>query len=219
MDIETNTIDKIFKALNDQIKAHKGHPYSIAVCGCTALIAKGLINRKTRDVDVLGEVSIDNGKTIIKKTVEFPSWFIKAVNAVGFESNMPDNWFNAGPTMQVDYGLPEGIESRLEKISYGEYLKIYYISRFDQIFFKLNHSICVGGEGYHVDDLFNLNPTQEEIYQACIWLLNQYKSEHIKQGLLDFLKKSNLILDRTFYERLNPVTAKSIVPARKIVHP
>ena len=56
MYIETKTIDKIFKTLNEHLKAHKGHHYSIVVCGCTALIAKGLINRKTKDVDVLGEV-------------------------------------------------------------------------------------------------------------------------------------------------------------------
>lgn len=202
MDIEAKTIDKIFKTLNDHLKVHKGNPYSIVVCGCTALIAKGLINRKTKDVDVLGEVSIINGKIIIKKLLKFPLWFLKAVYTVSIDLNMPGNWFNAGPTMQVDYGLPNGIESRLEKISYGDLLDIYYISRIDQIFFKLNHSICVGGSGYQVDDLFNLNPTREEIFKACIWMLDQYKSESIKQSLLDFLKKSDFILDRTFKERI-----------------
>ena len=126
MDIEAKTIDKIFKILNDHLKVHKGNPYSIVVCGCTALIAKGLINRKTKDVDVLGEVSIINGKIIIKKLLKFPLWFLKAVYTVSIDLNMPGNWFNAGPTMQVDYGLPNGIESRLEKISYGDLLDIYY---------------------------------------------------------------------------------------------
>jgi hypothetical protein len=208
MHIEKKTIDKIFRTLNEHLKVHKGNHYSIVVCGCTALIAKGLINRKTKDVDVLGEVLIINGKIIIKKILQFPSWFIKAVYTVSMDLNMPDNWFNAGPTMQVDFGLPKGIESRLEKISYGDLLDIYYISRIDQIFFKLNHSICVGGSGYQVDDLFNLNPTQQEIFAACIWVLDQYKSENIKQSLLNFLKKSGFNLDITFKERikLHPCT-------------
>ena len=202
MDIETKTIDKIFMTLNEHLKAQDGNHYSIVVCGCTALIAKGLVKRKTKDVDVLGEISIIDGELIIKKIIQFPSWFIKAVYTASKDLNMPKNWFNAGPTMQVDYGLPKGIESRLEKISYGDLLDIYYISRIDQIFFKLNHSICVGGSGYQVDDLINLKPTQEEIFEACIWVLDQYKSESIKQDLLDFLKKSDLTLDKNFKERI-----------------
>lgn len=202
MDIEGKTVKKIFKTLNDHLKIHNGHHYSIVVCGCTALIAKGLTKRKTKDVDVLGEVSIINGEIIIKKILQFPSYFIEAVYTVSMDLNMQENWINAGPTMQVDYGLPDGIESRLEKISYGGFLDIYYISRIDQIFFKLNHSICVGGTGYQVDDLFNLNPTQEEIFNACMWVLDQYKSESIKQDLLDFLKKSDFILERTFQDRI-----------------
>lgn len=193
MDIEKKTIDKIFKALNDQIGIHNGHLYSLVICGCTALIARGLADRKTKDIDVLGEVSLIDGSPVIKRIHRFPSWFTASVNAVYIDLKMPDNWFNAGPSIQVDYGLPEGIESRLEKKSYGDFLNIYYISRIDQIHFKLNHSLCIGGIGYQVDDLIKLNPTQDEIIQACTWLLDQYKSENIKKSLLDFLERAGLL--------------------------
>lgn len=202
MDIEAKTIDIIFKAINDQIKLHKGQPYSIVVCGCTALIAKGLTNRKTKDVDVLGEVVENNGEINIKKINQFPSWLIRTIYEVSMNFKMPGNWFNAGPTMQLDYGLPCGFESRLEKMEYGDFFNVYYISRFDQIFFKLNHSICVGGTGYQVEDLLNLNPTQEELFQAYKWMLTQYNSESIRESLLHFLKKWDIMPDQILQESL-----------------
>jgi hypothetical protein len=154
-------------------------------------------------VDVLGEIEENAGKISIKKILRFPSWLVSAVYSVSMELNMPVNWFNAGPTQQLDYGLPSGFEARLEKISYGEYLNIYYISRIDQIFFKLNHSICVGGIGYQVDDLFSLNPTGEELFQACKWVLNQYNSKDVREILLNFLKKRKLwvLLDKVKKEK------------------
>ena len=53
--IEAKLIDRIFKALDRQIGVHSGIPFSIVVCGGTALAALGLIRRTTKDVDVLSQ--------------------------------------------------------------------------------------------------------------------------------------------------------------------
>ena len=73
--IEKRLIDKIFKALDLQIGVHSGLPFSIVVCGGTALAALGLIRRTTKDVDVLGEVILKEQKIEIKKIDRFPQWF------------------------------------------------------------------------------------------------------------------------------------------------
>ena len=85
----------------------------------------------------------------------------------------------------MDSGLPDGFEKRLVKRQYGNYLTIYYISRLDQIYFKLYAS--VDRNGYHVDDLFQLKPTQQEIEDAARWVIGQDVSIGFKSILIDFL--------------------------------
>ena len=70
--IEKKLINKIFTALDRQIGVHSGLPFSIVVCGGTALAALGLIRRTTKDVDVLGEVVLKEQKIEIKKIDRFP---------------------------------------------------------------------------------------------------------------------------------------------------
>lgn len=185
--IEANNIDKIFKALDAQIGVHGGMPYSIVVCGGTALAALGLILRTTRDVDVLGEVVLKEQKTEIKKIDDFPQWFQEASRVVKRDFGLTKYWIDTGPTFQVDAGLPEGFGDRLVRKAYGKYLTVYFISRIDQIYFKLFASL--DRAGYHVDDLFNLNPSKEEMLEAVGWVLTQDTSKEFKTKLNEFLKK------------------------------
>jgi len=87
----------------------------------------------------------------------------------------------------VESGLPEGFAERLVRKSFGKYLTVYFISRIDQIHFKLFASLDRGG--YHIDDLFNLNPSKEEMLRAAKWVLTQDDSMEFKTKLLDFLEK------------------------------
>jgi hypothetical protein len=185
--ITPNNLDEILKALDRQIQVHDGSPISLVICGGTALFALGLVLRTTRDVDVLGTVSKEHGQILVMKINKFPKFLIEAANAVQKDFGLPDGWLNKGPTSQVDSGLPQGFEKRLIKKQYGDYLSIYYISRLDQINFKLY--AAVDRNGYHVDDLFQLNPTQREIEAAARWVLTQDVSIGFKTILKDFLRK------------------------------
>ena len=182
--ISSESIEKIFTALNKNIKFNKGRKISIVVCGGTALFVMGLINRTTRDVDVLGLVDEKNKGTIsyLKK---FPDWFLKSANTVARDFNLPDDWINLGPAEQIKSGLPEGLFKRLKRKEYGKHLNVYFISRIDQIFFKLYASLDRGG--YHVDDLWELEPTEKELFNACRWVLTQDVSAGFKSILLSFL--------------------------------
>lgn len=185
--IEAKTIDKIFNALDRQIGVHGGLPFSIVVCGGTALAALDLVLRTTRDVDVLGEVVLVKQKIEIKKIDHFPQWFSEASEVVGRDFGLTKYWIDKGPAFQVESGLPEGFEERLVQKNYGKYLTVYFISRIDQIHFKLFASLDRGG--YHIDDLFNLNPSIDEMSKAAKWVLTQDDSLELKTKLHDFLEK------------------------------
>jgi hypothetical protein len=185
--LNKNNLDEILHALDRQIEVHGGSPISLVVCGGTALFALGLILRTTKDIDVLGTLSKEHGQILIKRINKFPKYFTDASKAVQRDFRLPEGWINKGPTSQVDSGLPQGFEKRLVKKQYGNYLSIYYISRLDQIHFKLYAS--VDRNDYHVDDLFQLKPKQQEIEEAARWVLNQDVSIGFKTILIDFLRK------------------------------
>ena len=159
--VEPRIIDEIFTALDRQIEVHGGDALGLVVCGGTALAALGLVMRTTKDVDVLGMVLDTPNGLFIKKLTEFPESLVEAANTVRQDFDLPENWLNLGPASQVESGLPEGFEERLVRRRYGKYLTIYFISRIDQIHFKLYAAVDRGE--YHVEDLKALKPTDEEI--------------------------------------------------------
>ncbi len=169
--INNGNIEEIFYALDRQIGVYSGSHIALVVCGGTALSALGLVSRTTKDVDVLGQVEIIDGKIRITKINEFPCWLKEAANTVGRDFDLPENWLNLGPASQLDTGLPDGFEERLIKKRYGTFLTVYFISRVDQIFFKLYAALDRGD--YHVQDLFALKPTFKEMEEATQWILTQ----------------------------------------------
>ncbi len=187
--IEQKNVEKIFEALNSQIGAHNGILIKLVVCGGTALTVLNLVNRTTKDVDVLGLV-VENTKNISVKRIEnFPEWFEESAKVVQRDFGLSDNWINLGPASQVELGLPDGFEGRLVKKRYGKYLTVYFISRLDQIYFKLY--AAVDSNDYHTDDLFALKPTDKEIEMATQWVLTQDVSEGFRFLLKDFLRRNN----------------------------
>ena len=156
MQINYKIVDEIFTALDRQIGVLNGTPINLVVCGGTALAALGLVTRTTRDVDVLGTVSATESGLTVHRIKEFPQWLIEAAGKVGRDFDLPKNWLNLGPASQVDSGLPKGLEKRLIDRRYGQYLTIYFISRIDQLHFKLY--AAVDRDDYHVQDSLLLCP-------------------------------------------------------------
>jgi len=189
MAIEISNINEVFKALDQQIGIHGGSSINLVVCGGTALAALGLLNRTTKDTDVLGIIEETGEEIKILKIEEFPDWLAIAARKVARDFDLPDTWLNLGPAFQLESGLPEGFVKRLTKKNYGKYLNIYYISRIDQIHFKLY--AAVDRNDYHTQDLFYLEPSEKELEEAAKWVLTQDVSETFKLLLKDFLKRSD----------------------------
>jgi len=82
-------------------------------------------------------------------------------------------------------GLPQGFNDRLITRVIGPALTIHYISRIDQIYFKLYASVDRGG--YHIDDLLALAPSSDELAAAGRWSCTHDVSENFANLLRDFL--------------------------------
>lgn len=181
------TITNLLTALGKQINFMKKGPIQIVVCGGASMNVLGQINRTTKDIDVLGILKREKSGKLKTEEAVFPSWFIEATNKVKKDFDLPDNWINAEPASLVRLGLPKGFERRLKKIRYGRSFSVCYISRLDQIHFKLYASADRGG--HHINDLLLLSPKDEEIKQAARWCMTHDVSAGFRLVLMELLKE------------------------------
>ncbi len=182
-------IEVVLLALAEQLEAQGVRRLEIVVCGGAALNILGFVKRTTKDIDLIAYV--DEGKdgiTVITKASPLKPELIKAAEKVQKDFNLPDKWINAAPAVVVDLGLPQGLMDRVQIRTYGKSLVIHFLSRFDQIHFKLYAAVDQSG-GKHLDDLMALKPTHEEMEQASRWSMSQDVSEGYKGALKDMLTK------------------------------
>ncbi len=188
-ELTKDIINKTLKLLNDRMELNGTSPIKIVVCGGSALIAANLVNRVTKDIDI---VALMNKKAQLIEPVPLPIDFMKAAKQVGELLDLPDDWINNGPSSNeggiFQLGLPELFTERLQEVKYGDALTVYFISRLDQIHFKLWAAVDRFG-GYHADDLIALNPTMEEILQAAKWSMKLDPSAGYHEMLKMFLRQ------------------------------
>lgn len=165
-------IEMLLIKLADVYEALEGPPLKIFICGGAALSVLGLVDRTTKDIDIVAPC-------------ELPPTFFDAAKIVGREFGLPENWINQGPKMLAEMGLPDGFENRAFTKRYGKRLTACFASRLDQIFFKTYAS--VDRAGYHVDDLLALGPTTDELIAAAAWCMQHDVSEAFKGQMRSML--------------------------------
>jgi hypothetical protein len=169
--------ERLLSALSEQLAA-AGQRYELVVIGGSGLLALGIIERSTRDVDLLALRSDDE----LGSAKPMPAALEAARNRVARDFSLPADWLNPGPTDLLDFGLPEGFIDRLERRDYGQALTVYFASRYDQIHFKL-YALVDQGPGKHEEDLQALSPTEEELVAAARWSRSHDPSEGYAQVL------------------------------------
>ena len=180
-------MDEIFLALERHIKEEGGTKVSLVIIGGTAMAVIGrFVRQATKDVDVLGEAVEYEGQVEIRKLSHFPPFLERAIRKVARDFRLPENWMNLGPASQLDLGLPDGFHDRLIRRDYGSHLVLYFAGREDLIHLKL--FAAVDRDDYHVQDLFALQPTREELLRAARWVLSQDVSPEFRVILEDFLR-------------------------------
>lgn len=169
-------ISEYLTALANTYEALQGPSLRVVICGGAALLAIGLIDRATKDIDLLGPPQL-------------PPEFWEAAQTTADYYQLPKNWINLGPSSLWNSGLPIGYEKRLIPLTLphaATLLRYSLISRFDQIHLKL-YAAVDQGPSRHVQDLMRLQPTEEELLSAARWCLTQDVSEAFRGVLLDML--------------------------------
>jgi len=180
-------VDNILSALGEQLEQLAGEAIEMIVCGGSALNVLGLVQRTTRDVDVLAYINrTETGNALLIKADPLHHDLIAAAKKVGRDFNLPETWLNAGPASAVDLGLPDGLMARVLTRRYGQKLIVHFLGRYDQIHFKL-YAVVDQGAGKHLDDLMDLNPTVEELEKAARWSMTHDVSAGFRQGMKDVL--------------------------------
>jgi hypothetical protein len=151
-----------------------GPALEVAICGGTALNLSGLLERPTKDVDVLSPE-------------KWPPELQKSVELTAARFGLKPDWMNPGPVDLLLMGLPHGYFERCETLRFQERLVYLITTRLDQIHFKLYASVDRGG--YHMTDLKSLNPTTDEIFQAASWCFTHDVSKGFRMVMIDFLEK------------------------------
>ncbi len=165
------------EALSQTLEA-RGLRYELVAVGGTSLLLLGLIDRPTRDLDVVATVEAGRYHAL----PDLPSPLAEAVRDVGEVMGIGPNWLNSGPAGLLDFGLPEGFAERAEIRSYGA-LTLHVASRVDQIALKLYAAADQGLTSKHMADLRGLTPTGSELLTAARWTRTHDPSPGFAQEL------------------------------------
>lgn len=176
-------LEDALRILGHLVAVRKRPAIHLVVCGGSALIALNLATRTTNDVDVLAV--LERGE--LRCARPLPAWLLDDAKAVGSELNLPENWLNDGPADESLFrlGLPAGFAERLVLREFGPSLRVSFISRYDQIHFKLYAAADQGGR--HFTDLKKLLPTKEELHAAARWTFTQDASDAFRQAVREVL--------------------------------
>ncbi len=127
------------------------------VIGGSALALLGVIDRQTRDFDILHPELATN-------IAEAAREFAAHMRREGVE--LSDNWFNNGP-LQLAEILPDGWRLRLRTAFDGQALRLTTLGRTDLLRTKL-FALC--DRGSDLGDCLALRPTSHELDEAEPWL-------------------------------------------------
>ena len=180
--ISSKILDTALHVLEEQLRLAGSSPIRLVVCGGSALIALALVLRTTKDVDVL---ALSSATGELYSAEPLPDSLKKAAEVTANALRLPIDWLNAGPASLFSMGLPEGLSKRLSQVNIGPSLTVLYVSRIDQIYFKLYAAVDRGG--YHISDLSILSPTSNELFDAAQWTMTHDVSEGFREMLKQLL--------------------------------
>lgn len=147
--------ERALRAVGEILEA-EGQSVAIVVVGGSALNLLGVVERVTRDVDVIA--------------VGYPP---DAAALVAADLGLDEDWINTGPALQWKQGLPPGLEGRVRWRRYAN-LNVGVVDRRDLVFLKLYAAAdSTGPTSVHYQDLIALRPSDEELQSARAWTLTQ----------------------------------------------
>ena len=176
--LEPATLEAALHALGEVLEARR-LAYDVVAAGGSSLMLLGLLERPTRDLDVVALV--ESGRYV--KANPLPSPLADAALDVGETLGIGGAWLNAGPTDLLDFGLPPGFADRVETRRYDA-LTLRLASRLDQICQKLYAAVDQGPRSKHFEDVVRLAPSDDELLFAARWSITRDPSEGFRADLV-----------------------------------
>jgi hypothetical protein len=184
----------LLRELNDALAIEGAEPVDWIICGGTALRILGLVERSTRDVDVISGWS--SATLEVVPIDRFPRAVERAIVRVAEAhpelrtSGIP--WVNLGASGLLDFGLPPGCTQRLTTRAIGPHLTLRLPDRRDLIAFKLFAAADAahGRQSVHTSDVRALAPTEDELRCAIDWVITIPDPNHqLRAELREFLQE------------------------------
>lgn len=163
-------MEAMLRAVGERLRSRRTTA-DIVVLGGAALNLLGLVDRSTRDVDVLARTDPATGA--LRHPEPLPDALRAAIAEVALDFGEPADWMNTAVALQWVTGLPPGIAARIEWRDFDA-LRVGLVAREDLIAFKLYASADqIGPASVHVSDLLALRPTPRELSEAAAWIHTQ----------------------------------------------
>jgi hypothetical protein len=150
------------------------------VVGGSALVLIGIIDRPTRDVDVLHP-------DLPRQIADASRIFAQEMRRRGIE--LADTWLNNGPS-SLSKVLPDGWRDRTQPAFSGRALSLETLGRADLLKTKL-FALC--DRGTDLADCIAFSPTAEELEAAMPWIALQDANEswpsHVETTIRDLRRR------------------------------
>jgi len=154
-----------------------GNYLEVSICGGAALNLAGYVARVTKDINILAPENL-------------PDIFKESIHITANYFGLKPDFINQGPVDLLKWGLPNGFESRCERLKFCPHLVFLIASRLDQIHFKLWAAIDRSWGDQHLQDLRALKPTDDELEKAVRWCFMHDTSKGFREITVDFLEKN-----------------------------
>jgi len=167
----TFSLDQALRATGE-ILTRRGQTAAIVVVGGTALNLLQVVERTTRDVDVIatGILQPEGPPTDIQPPEPLPKALTDAIATVARDLGLPADWLNTTVAGQWQTGLPPGFASRITWNRHAG-LWVGLAGRLDLIYLKLYAAADeTGPASRHFADLVALRPTADELAGARAWI-------------------------------------------------
>jgi len=163
-------IERALQAVGELLAADDFR-FGVVVIGGAALNLLGVVDRATRDVDVVAVTEVPGHiESIARPPSHLPAALTAAITQVARDFELPDNWMNTGPAGQWDIGFLQGFAARIAWTTYGG-LDVGLADRLDLICFKLDAAADQPtSNNRHFRDLVALNPSDRELAIASEWV-------------------------------------------------
>ena len=165
------SIEMNLRLLGDLMDLEKTPPIRLVVSGGAALIARGIVERATNDIDVF---AVREWEGDLERAYPLPEWFREITARIAKQRNLSENWLNAATSLvfpDLFRLLPADCWTDLDEISLGERLRISYLSRTAQMYLKA-YALVNRDEARDLDDFRSLTPTASEIEMVSAWLID-----------------------------------------------